>query len=259
MSSKKLGMTAMVSDDARVLLEVPLAMRRGDFSVRMRSDLTGVTGKIADTLNEIIAANEKMAAQLENVGQVVGRDGREHTCPLWSCERRMGGHGRLDQHAYRRPALANHRCDAHHAAVAKGDLLQTVPLDVDGRPLKGEFLRSADIVNTMIKQLSVFTSEVTRASPVRLARTASWAGQAGRGSDGRLERPDGECQFYGLEPDSAGSQHRGGDNRCSQRRPFQKITVDVRGEILQLKGSDQYNGRSTPLVRIGSYPRCAGS
>jgi len=48
------------------------------------------------------------------------------------------------------------------AAVAQGDLLQTVRLDVDGRRLRGEFLRSANIVNTMIKQLSVFTSEVTR-------------------------------------------------------------------------------------------------
>jgi hypothetical protein len=38
--------------------------------------------------------------------------------------------------------------------VAQGDLLQTVRLDVDGRPLKGEFLRSAKIVNTMIRQLS---------------------------------------------------------------------------------------------------------
>jgi len=47
-------------------------------------------------------------------------------------------------------------------AVARGDLLQTVRLDVDGRPLQGEFLRLATIVNTMIEQLSVFTSEVTR-------------------------------------------------------------------------------------------------
>src|SRR6202043_2563574 len=58
-------------------------------------------------------------------------------------------------------------------AVARGDLLQTMPLDVDGRPLKGEFLRSANIVNAMIKQLSVFTSEVTR-----VAREV--------GTDGRL-------------------------------------------------------------------------
>src|SRR5207248_6795450 len=48
------------------------------------------------------------------------------------------------------------------AAVAQGDLLQTVRLDVEGRPLQGEFLQSATIVNTMIKQLNVFTSEVTR-------------------------------------------------------------------------------------------------
>src|SRR5258708_184172 len=47
------------------------------------------------------------------------------------------------------------------AAVAQGDLLQTVQPDVDGRPLGGEFLQSATIVNTMIKQLSVFTSELT--------------------------------------------------------------------------------------------------
>src|SRR5258706_16024183 len=47
-------------------------------------------------------------------------------------------------------------------AVAQGNLLQKMRLDVDGRPLQGEFLRSANIVNTMIKQLSIFTSEVTR-------------------------------------------------------------------------------------------------
>ena len=47
-------------------------------------------------------------------------------------------------------------------AVAKGDLDQSMDLEVDGRSLKGEFLRSAQLVNTMIQQLSVLTSEVTR-------------------------------------------------------------------------------------------------
>jgi len=54
--------------------------------------------------------------------------------------------------------LADPRGDRAVAAVAQGDLLQTVRLDVDGRPLQGEFLQSATIVNTMIKQLGVFTS-----------------------------------------------------------------------------------------------------
>lgn len=70
---------SMAFDDASALLEVLVAVRRGDFSVRMRSDLTGVTGKVADALNDIIAANQRMAQQLEHVGQVVGRDGRTST------------------------------------------------------------------------------------------------------------------------------------------------------------------------------------
>lgn len=70
---------SMAVEDASALLEVLVAVRRGDFSVRMRSDLTGVAGKVADALNDIIAANQRMAQQLEHVGQVVGRDGRTST------------------------------------------------------------------------------------------------------------------------------------------------------------------------------------
>ncbi|MGO8565492.1 hypothetical protein ACC743_39940, partial [Rhizobium ruizarguesonis] len=69
----------MAFDDSRALLEVLVAVRRGDFSVRMRSALTGLTGQVADALNDIIAANQRMAPQLEHVGQVVGRDGRPST------------------------------------------------------------------------------------------------------------------------------------------------------------------------------------
>ena len=47
-------------------------------------------------------------------------------------------------------------------AVAKGDLSQTMALDIDGRPLQGEFLRTARTVNTMVHQLGSFASEVTR-------------------------------------------------------------------------------------------------
>src|SRR5437762_211498 len=47
-------------------------------------------------------------------------------------------------------------------AVAKGDLSQMMALEIEGRPLTGEFLRTAKIVNTMVDQLSTFASEVTR-------------------------------------------------------------------------------------------------
>src|SRR5579872_5818730 len=59
------------ADPSQELLQALQAMRSGDFSVRMSGDRLGIEGKIADTFNEIIAANERMAQQLERVGQVV--------------------------------------------------------------------------------------------------------------------------------------------------------------------------------------------
>src|SRR2546428_4646475 len=151
------------SFDQHALLHALQAMRRGDFSVRLPGDQTGLSGKIADTFNEIVGANERMAHQLEHVGHVVGREGKTRQrvrfgLPdgAWS-EMEVSVNSLIDDLLWPTAAVTH-----AIAAVAQGDLLQTVRLDVDGRPLKGEFLRSATIVNTMIKQLSVFTSEVTR-------------------------------------------------------------------------------------------------
>ena len=58
------------------LLHALQSMRVGNFSVRMAGDRVGIMGKIADTFNEIVATNERMAGQLERVGQVVGREGK---------------------------------------------------------------------------------------------------------------------------------------------------------------------------------------
>src|SRR6185369_585186 len=145
------------------LLQALQAMRTGDFSVRMRGDHVGLTGKIADTFNDIVSANQRIAQQLEHIGQVVGRDGKTRQRVKFGSSR--GAWGEMENSVNTLiddlvwPTTEVTRAVS---AVAQGDLLQTVPLDVDGRPLKGEFLRSATIVNTMIKQLSVFTSEVTR-------------------------------------------------------------------------------------------------
>src|SRR5213075_941164 len=150
-------------DPSQQLLHALQAMRSGDFSVRMTGDHLGIEGKIADTFNEIVAANQRMAQQLERVGEVVGRQGKTRQRVRFGIS--SGAWGEME-------GCVNALIDdllwpttevtRAIAAVAQGDLLQTVRLDVDGRPLKGEFLRSAEIVNTMIKQLNVFTSEVTR-------------------------------------------------------------------------------------------------
>jgi methyl-accepting chemotaxis protein len=127
------------------LLHALQVMRVGDFSVRMAGDRVGLLGKIADTFNEIAATNQRMARQLERVGQVVGRDGRTRqrvrlglSDGAWG-EMEASVNSLIDDLLW--PTTEVTRAIA---AVAQGDLLQTVQLDVDGRPLKGEFLRSAE-------------------------------------------------------------------------------------------------------------------
>src|SRR5262249_57949047 len=74
-SQKPANGSSTVPFDLNNLLYALQAMKVGDFSVRMAGDQLGIEGKIADAFNEIVTANERMAKQLENVGQVVGREG----------------------------------------------------------------------------------------------------------------------------------------------------------------------------------------
>ena len=66
----------MDSADLSVILASLQTMRNGDFSVRLPGSWTGLAGKIADTFNSIVAANQQMAQELRRVGQVVGKEGR---------------------------------------------------------------------------------------------------------------------------------------------------------------------------------------
>src|SRR5712671_8223227 len=159
----KNGANGGTSFDLNNLLYALQAMKVGDFSVRMAGDQLGIEGKIADAFNDIVTANERMAKQLENVGQVVGREGKTRQRVKLGFSDGAWGEMEGSVNALIDDLLwpTNAVTDAI-TAVARGDLLQTVRLDVDGRPLQGEFLRLATIVNRMIEQLSVFTSEVTR-------------------------------------------------------------------------------------------------
>jgi HAMP domain-containing protein len=242
--------------DMQVLLEALQSVRVGDFSVRLPRDQVGLSGKVADTFNEIVAANERMAQQLEQVGQVVGRDGKTRkrvrfglSTGAWS-DMEASVNTLIDDLLW--PTTAVTRAIA---AVARGDLLQTVQLEVDGRPLKGEFLRSANIVNTMIKQLSVFTSEVTR-----VAREV--------GTDGKLGGQAQVREVTGVWKDLTESVNSMASNLTAQVRNLaevtiavangdlsKKITVDVRGEILQLKEAintmvDQLRSFASEVTRV---------
>ena len=162
-SSRRSAANGSHPTDLHELQQAMEAMRAGDFSVRLPAGRDGPLGRIAVLFNEIVGANQNMAQQLERIGKSVGEQGRTRqrvkfgiSTATWG-EMEGSVNGLIDDLVW--PTTEVTRVIG---AVAQGDLLQTVRLDVDGRPLKGEFLRSATIVNTMIKQLAVFTSEVTR-------------------------------------------------------------------------------------------------
>ncbi len=238
------------------LLSAFQAMRAGDFSVRMSGKNIGLQGKIGDLFNEIVEANQRFASELDRVGEVVGRAGKTRQRVKFGLSN--GAWGEMEDSVNTLiddlvwPTTEVTRAIA---AVAQGDLLKTVPLDVEGRPLRGEFLRSATIVNTMIKQLGVFTSEVTR-----VAREVGTEGKLG----GQAQVPE----VTGVWKDLTESVNLMASNLTAQVRNIaevtiavadgdlsKKITVDVRGEILQLKEAintmvDQLRSFASEVTRV---------
>ena len=222
--------------DAKQLLQTLQAVKRGDFSSRMPADQTGMAGKVYDTLNEIMELNELTVKEFERVGQEVGREGKTKqrasvgsTKGSWKSY--VGAFNTLIDDVVQPTAEVGRVI----GAVANGDLTQTVPLEIEGRPLKGAFLRSAKDLNAMIDQLSSFASEVTR-----VAREV--------GTEGKL---GGQAQVEGVGgtwKDLTDNVNGMASNLTEQVRDIavvatavangdlsKKITVEVSGEVEVLK------------------------
>jgi HAMP domain-containing protein/signal transduction histidine kinase/DNA-binding response OmpR family regulator len=242
--------------DLKKLLRTLQAARDGDFSARLATDHTGLAGKIADTFNELMSCNQRLADELERAGQMVGKEGK--TRVRISVERRSGAWNEME-------ASVNTLIDdllwptaevtRTITAVAKGDLTQSMSLEADGRPLKGEFLRSATVVNEMIAQMGGFTSEVTR-----VAREV--------GTEGKLGGQALVLGASGVWKDLTDNVNSMAGNLTGQVRNIsevtiavangdlsRKITVDVRGEILQLKEAintmvDQLRSFASEVTRV---------
>ncbi|HLQ89047.1 MAG TPA: HAMP domain-containing protein [Xanthobacteraceae bacterium] len=233
-----------------------VSFRDGDFSVRLPSDWPGIEGQIAAAFNHALSHEHVISREAGRLSRVVGKEGR--------LQQRMSLPGAVGGWAAKVDSLNTLLDDLVRptteisrtiGAVAKGDLGQSMELEVDGRPLKGEFLRSAKLVNTMIEQLSVFTSEVTR-----VAREV--------GTEGKL---GGQAQVKGVSGvwrELTESVNQMAGNLTAQVRNIadvtiavangdlsKKITVDVRGEILQLKEAintmvDQLRSFASEVTRV---------
>src|SRR6266511_4135250 len=242
--------------DAKAMLSALVALKKGDFSVRLPLDWTGTAGKIADAFNDVTERNEKMSRELERLSRVVGKEGRiSQRASLGEVS------GAWADSITTVNALISHLVYPTSetarviGAVAKGDLSQTMAVEIEGLPLEGEFLRTARTVNTMVSQLSSFASEVTR-----VAREV--------GTEGKL---GGQAKVRGVAgtwKDLTDSVNSMAGNLTSQVRNIaavttavakgdlsKKITVDVKGEILELKDTintmvDQLRSFASEVTRV---------
>ncbi|MBE9017380.1 response regulator [Chroococcidiopsidales cyanobacterium LEGE 13417] len=149
--------------DLKQLLQTLLEVKKGNFSVRISSEQTGIAGKIADTLNDIIETNEQMTTELARISTVVGKEGK-----IYERVSNNGAKGSWQACVNSVNTLITDLVQPMAEttrvirSVANGDLSQAIATDIAGNPLQGEFLQTAQIVNKMVGQLNSFASEVTR-------------------------------------------------------------------------------------------------
>ncbi|HLA56205.1 MAG TPA: HAMP domain-containing protein [Flavobacterium sp.] len=237
-------------------LKILLKVKNGNFSQRFPTDQNGIKRSICDALNEIIDLNERMVFEFQKVGKSIGKQGK-----LTNRVQLDGARGSwsscVDSVNTLISDLVHPTIEIAHVitSVAKGNLAQEMPLSIEGNPLQGEFLRIAKEVNGMVKQLNLFSMEVTR-----VAREV--------GTEGKLGGQAKVRGVGGVWKDLTDSVNKMASNLTGQVRNIadvttavakgdlsKKITVDVKGEILELKNTintmvDQLNSFSSEVTRV---------
>ena len=228
--------TAATPDDIDVtlLLNVLAKVREGDFTARMPLDWTGVAGKVADGLNDVIIANQALGSELARVSEVVGTQGRlSQRVVLGGLTQSWSGSiesvNRLIDDLVR-PTIEMQRVIG---AVADGDLSKKVSADV-----RGEMLELKNTINAMVDQLNGFISEVTR-----VAREVGTEGKLGQAAAVTIE-------VGGVWKDLTDNVNLMAGNLTGQVRNIaevttavangdlsKKISIDVKGEFLELKNT----------------------
>jgi len=241
--------------DSKVTLQVLAAVQRGDFSVRMPSGWSGQAGKVAAALNSIIESNERLEREIRRLSRHVGKQGQVKQAAIGHAGGAWASTLDAVNDLVEDLASPNTEIARVISAVANGDLTQTMALEIDGRPLQGQFLTTAKTVNTMVGQLNAFSGEVTR-----VAREV--------GTEGKLGGQAHVRGVGGVWKDLTDNVNLMAGNLTSQVRNIaevttavqqgdlsKKITVDVRGEILELKQTintmvDQLNAFAGEVTRV---------
>jgi len=242
--------------DLRRLLAAMRELKEGDFNVRLPVSDDPLLAEIADEFNGIAKLNTRLSDEMTRVSKTIGRQGqmndRASIGPVTG-----GWRSTVDSVNTLITDLASPTTEIARVltAVADGDLNQKMVLEIDGKSVQGEFLRIATTVNTMVDQLGAFADEVTR-----VAREVGTEGKLG----GQAEVPG----VAGTWKDLTDNVNTLAGNLTSQVRNIaavttavakgdlsQKITVEARGETLELKNTintmvDQLSAFASEVTRV---------
>ncbi|HKB94632.1 MAG TPA: HAMP domain-containing protein [Gaiellaceae bacterium] len=243
-------------EELEELLAALAAARDGDFAARLSSRGTGLGAELRRAFNELADRRETVAKEITRVGRAIGREGRlTERASLAG----VGGYWAETLESFNTVVedLARPTVEVARVidAVAEGDLSQKMNLKIDGRPVKGEFLRIGRTVNAMVDQLSSFADEVTR-----VAREV--------GTEGKLGGQARVKDVSGVWKDLTDNVNTLAANLTTQVRNIaevttavangnlsKKITVDVRGEVAELKETvntmvDQLSSFADEVTRV---------
>src|SRR5260370_1234825 len=231
------------------LLTALTALKKGPPGVRLPLEWTGVAGKVADAFNEVVELNERMAQELARLSRVVGKEGKlgqrsslGDVSGFWQ-ESIDSVNDLIDDLVH--PTSETARVIG---AVAQGDLSQNMALESGDRPLQGEFLRTAKTINKMVDQLSSFASEVTRVAR-EVGREGKLGGQASvEGVSGTWKDLTEGVNSMAGNLTARVRNIAAVTTAVANGDLSRKITVDVKGEILELK-----NTVNTMVDQLGSF------
>src|ERR1700722_12060464 len=237
-------------------IEVLKSMKQGDFAVRFESDKDGVLGRAGELLNDIIGLNEHMSGELVRVGKVVGQEGKMHERASVGPAKGSWASGMSSVNQLIADLVApTNEVARVITAVARGDLSQKMVLEIEGRPVRGEFLRIGTTVNEMVDQLNSFAAEVKRVAK-EVGNEGKLGGQADvKGVSGTWK--DLTENVNGLAANLTAQVRNIAKvtTAVAQGDLSQKITVDAKGEILELKNTinvmvDQLSSFAAEVTRV---------
>jgi HAMP domain-containing protein/signal transduction histidine kinase/CheY-like chemotaxis protein len=241
--------------ETRVMLSVLTAVKRGDFSARLPATWTGSAGRIASSLNDIIESNQRLERELRKLGKHVGKEGQAKRAALGDAGGAWASTLDSINDLIEDLVRPNSEMARVIGSVANGDLSQTVPLEIDGRRLQGQFLETARTVNTMVDQLRSFSSEVTR-----VAREVGTEGKLGgqaqvKGVGGVWKELTDNVNFMASNLTGQVRNIAEVTTAVANGDLSKKITVEVEGEILELKNTvnvmvDQLNAFAGEVTRV---------